>query len=67
VAHQVFELIAQLIPNLKSVDEVQQCSAKLKGEKSPSTITSLVPKLTTDQISIVDSECNWSRAKAQVN
>ena len=58
LARQAFELIAQQIPNLKSAHEVQQCFAALKGEKSPSTITSLVPKLTTDHVSIVDSECN---------
>ena len=67
LARQAFELIAQEIPSLKSTNEVQNCFEVLKGEKPISTITSMVPRLTSEHISIVNNECKWSGAKAWVN
>ena len=67
LARQAFELIAQEIPSLKSTNEVQNCFEVLKGEKPISTITSMVPRLTSEHTSIVNNECKWSGAKAWVN
>ena len=67
LARQAFEYIAQAIPSLKCGDDVQKCFNVLKGEIPVATIASLVPNLTTAHISIVDTECKWSNAKAWVN
>jgi len=67
LARQAFEYIAQAIPDLKSVDDVQKYFSALKGEISAANIASMVPNLTEDHISIVNTECQWSSAKAWVN